>query len=402
MLMRLRLIAFICGLIASGNGCTSESVHPISAPPKVEATSPPLNQSSETLAAIENTLDASITSTESDIHLGIGDPAPALSVHKWIKGAPVEEYEPGSVYIIEFWATWCGPCVIAMPHLDELAKKFKNDKLVVVALTTADENNSEGDVIEFVRKRGANYDFRYAFCENGDMYDAYMKAARQSGIPCSFVVNQSGKIAYIGHPDYLENVVADVITGTWDLERARALTSAQQQYNEAVFLLEENPERALAIMDNIARSNPERAAQNEFKTMRIMGLALAKKYTELTSLVEPQITALVADENGQDLMGLAGILLLIDQSSPHPQLSKLGKSALENGLKVGSADAEVLLSAAQMYLVLGDRDQFLEFGQKAIDIASEETKELISSQVESLKSISRDEIEQAKEGQKAE
>ncbi|WP_437918099.1 TlpA family protein disulfide reductase [Sphingobacterium sp. LRF_L2] len=54
----------------------------------------------------------------------VGDPAPPIRYSKWLKGTPVENYEKGHIYVIECWATWCGPCIAAMPHLSELAKKI--------------------------------------------------------------------------------------------------------------------------------------------------------------------------------------------------------------------------------------------------------------------------------------
>jgi len=63
----------------------------------------------------------------------IGSPAPPLRVKEWIKGQPVTRFEQGKVYVVEFWATWCGPCMRAMPHLSELARKYRG-KITFLAI----------------------------------------------------------------------------------------------------------------------------------------------------------------------------------------------------------------------------------------------------------------------------
>ena len=59
----------------------------------------------------------------------------------------------------------------------------------------------------FVEKRGPKLGYTFAYADDRETYDAYMKAAGQGGIPCSFVVDKDGKIAYIGHPMYLGLVI---------------------------------------------------------------------------------------------------------------------------------------------------------------------------------------------------
>ena len=64
----------------------------------------------------------STISTAAKADLKVGDPAPPLSVSKWVKGTP-NKLTPGKVHVVEFWATWCGPCKATIPHITELSKR---------------------------------------------------------------------------------------------------------------------------------------------------------------------------------------------------------------------------------------------------------------------------------------
>ncbi len=61
---------------------------------------------------------------ERPFKLMVGDQAPALSIGNWVKGSPVKSFEPGKVYVIEFWETWCGPCIRNIPHVNEIQKEY--------------------------------------------------------------------------------------------------------------------------------------------------------------------------------------------------------------------------------------------------------------------------------------
>src|SRR5690606_34274883 len=60
-----------------------------------------------------------------------GDRAPAPAIGTVLKGEPVERFEPGQVYVMEFWATWCRPCIDGFPHLTELQEEHGDDVRII-------------------------------------------------------------------------------------------------------------------------------------------------------------------------------------------------------------------------------------------------------------------------------
>ena len=71
---------------------------------------------------------------------GLDREAPALDIEHWIQDGngffkPVKKFEAGKVYVIEFWATWCGPCIASMPHLAELQNKYRGRDVQVISVS---------------------------------------------------------------------------------------------------------------------------------------------------------------------------------------------------------------------------------------------------------------------------
>jgi len=176
-------------------------------------------------------------SQAADTTLRVGDSAPALQPGKWIQGEPVREFERDKIYIVEFWATWCGPCRVSIPHLNEIHEKFKDKGLVVVGQDVWESNEQE--VPKFVQKMGEKMTYRVALDskneekDKGRMAATWMAAAGQNGIPTAFVVDKKGQVAWIGHPmELTDKLIEDVLAGTFDVKEA-AMARELREKNQA-------------------------------------------------------------------------------------------------------------------------------------------------------------------------
>ena len=152
-----------------------------------------------------------------DIPLGIGDFPPEMKVAKWIKGQPVKEFEKGHVYVIDFSFLKCGPCIQAIPHLNELALKYEGDATVISIFTRGDKIH---DVETFVYEMGNKIKFRVA--ADGDqrmMESSWMQKADMWAYPTVFLIDKTGRIAWVegkGDIKSLDNYVDQIIEGQFN------------------------------------------------------------------------------------------------------------------------------------------------------------------------------------------
>jgi cytochrome c biogenesis protein CcmG/thiol:disulfide interchange protein DsbE len=127
-----------------------------------------------------------------------GQPSPQIIVDQWLTSSPDVK---GKFVLVDFWATWCGPCREAIPHLNQLQAKFK-DRLVVIGLS----NESP----EAVRKMKSP---KMEYAVGTDPQARTSRAVEVAGIPHAMLIDPGGVVRFEGMPGYLtEEALARLIT----------------------------------------------------------------------------------------------------------------------------------------------------------------------------------------------
>lgn len=148
--------------------------------------------------------------------LAVGAQAPGLDIELWTRGDQTS-IESGKVYVIDFWATWCGPCKRSIPHLTELQKEYGDKGLTIIGIS-----NEETDLVKkFTQQWSGKMEYTVAVDRRQGTTRAWMQAAGRDTIPTAFIVDRKGKVAFIGNPlpeagDGFDEVLKRVMSGRYD------------------------------------------------------------------------------------------------------------------------------------------------------------------------------------------
>jgi thiol-disulfide isomerase/thioredoxin len=157
-----------------------------------------------------------LSATLSAAGLKVGDPAPATRPETMLQGEAVKDFQKGEVYVFECWASWCGPCIAAIPHLNELHKQMGKKGVVITGVNVWESERDAASAQrakDFLKSQGDKMSYRVALGGKAFIKD-WLEAAEVNGIPHAFVVAE-GKIAWTGHPAQLTaEMLGDILTGT--------------------------------------------------------------------------------------------------------------------------------------------------------------------------------------------
>ncbi len=338
---------------------------------------------------------------ESTPKFTIGSKAPALDIEHWMNDGEgkfdhTTALKSDKVYVVEFWATWCPPCIASMPHLSETQLKYADKGVQIISVSDEDLETVEA----FLEKEVPKKDVKYAeltknYCltvdPDGSVYNDYFRAAGQSGIPFAFIVGKQGFVEWMGHPMDMDKPLAEVIEGKWDRD-AFAVKMKEEQAQEAAMLkvlqkigkkmqsiqakIEEGEaEEGLKMLDELIADEEFAAAKTRLEEMReqivIMYVGGAEGVKGLKALVEKN------KDNPELLYQVASTLLEKHTEEPlDADMFAAATEAAEMSVKADPENGAALDTLAHYLHANSDLDRAIEIQEQAVKHADGQEAEV--------------------------
>ena len=135
----------------------------------------------------------------------VGRPAPRLQLSHWFNGTRTPYHLKDKIVVVDFWATWCGPCIRSIPHNNELLDKYSDQGVEVIGVCGSD--NGQEKMLDVARSKG----IRYPIARDTTLRSA--EAWRVMWWPTYGVIDRKGVLRALGlKPQHVEQVVQQLLT----------------------------------------------------------------------------------------------------------------------------------------------------------------------------------------------
>ncbi len=340
--------------------------------------------------------------------LMISDEAPPLTVSSWLQGTPVSGFEKGHIYVLDFWATWCGPCRRSIPHLAKINEKYK-DKVTLIGVDVWEPDTKK--VQPFLQKRG-DIAFDIALDqvdpqpkdldpkkvsqwadEHGHMARGWLGASGRDkiGIPATYVINGDGKVAWIGDPADLEKTLDGLLDGTFDI------SASAEKHRTTMAHFEAGRPLSKEFDDAVDKKQWAAAIEACNKLLALDPVIFDDSAVEKFSIMlQNQNLPALAYAYGREILGTT------IKSDPD-ELNALARAIIDPKAKIEERDYDLAIQAAQQgievtlgsksslyntlanaYFAKGDKPKAIESIEAGIALATPDEKETLQKSLDTF------------------
>ncbi len=348
-------------------------------------------------------LEGSTEVVDDPTELVIGDPAPMIAISKWINGEPVVAYAPDKVFVVEFWATWCGPCLKSMPHIASLQSEY-GDKVTFIGVTAEDD----ATVTEFMGNLAGQGDktwgdvltYRIALDDERKTNELFMDAAGQGGIPCAFIVGKSGNVEWIGHPVEIDGPLKQIVDGSWDSALAKKSAAEFKALEKALRTvgpkLDESMAAgdipgAIALVDELLQQFPGNSTLLKTRFKIAMQVPLFDEANKSAKMI--------ADGAGDDIRALDDVAWMLATATEDAGLDlDLALSAIQRAAELTKEqDISVLETIARVHFRRGSIADAIAFQKKAVEASQDpDQKQQLTAGLEKYEAEAKNATEEKK------
>lgn len=304
----------------------------------------------------------------------IGDKAPTVRIAEWMTSKPPAlPGEPGGekhVFLVEFWATWCGPCLKSIPHLGDLQKKHEKDGLVVIGVS----NEEPETIAEFIKKK---LKMAYFVGSDDDMATTEAWTKDITTIPHAFLVNREGVVVWQGNPladiATMDKAVEQVLAGKYDIETAKREAEKEKEYRR---LMEEartafgarDADKMLKLFDQMIEMKPRELQPYLIKRQILKEFDQADRVPDWEGRILESFK-----DSVEDLVAVAEYELNNDLAERSPRFLV---NAVLRARKISKEDdISVLVIIRRMQHEMGLLDDAIATQAKVVSLAAEADKE---------------------------
>lgn len=288
--------------------------------------------------------------------LEVGEQAPSLADVTWMKG---EATEPkGAITVVEFWATWCGPCLKSIPHLTELQKKH-GDKVRIIGLS----DEAADKVKPFVGKMGAQMDYRVGIAGMAT-HAAYMEGV--DGIPHAFLIDATGTVLWKGHPAQLGGPLDQAVAGKFDASKVKAVAKAEKELQALLQGRQPDVVKALTKCDEILALDP---FHEQTLTIRVA----IGKFQKNPAVVRETIARLPLDQISADQANSLAWQRATDEDLAYRNLD-LALVLIDRALAIDPTAASFLDTKARILYSIGAIEEAIQVQEQATKLGKDQAE----------------------------